>query len=207
MGIFATSFAVALSGALMPGPLLTVTISESARRGARVGPQIIAGHAVLESGMVIILLLGVGPFLQSDSSFVVIAFCGASVMLWMAWGMFRSIPGITLQSGTEAESFAHPVVSGFLMSLANPYWLIWWAVIGLGYVMFSMTYGIVGVAAFFSGHIAADLAWYTLVSFSVAKGKRFMSDFVYRIIIGVCAAALALFALWFIYSVVDRLLN
>ncbi len=51
MGIFATSFAVALSGALMPGPLLTVTISESARRGARVGPQIIAGLAVLESGI------------------------------------------------------------------------------------------------------------------------------------------------------------
>ena len=40
-GIFATSFVIALSGALMPGPVLTVTISESTKRGFWAGPLII----------------------------------------------------------------------------------------------------------------------------------------------------------------------
>ena len=44
--IFLTSFVIAFSGAMMPGPLLTVTISESARQGGWVGPKIIAGHAL-----------------------------------------------------------------------------------------------------------------------------------------------------------------
>ena len=38
VAIFASSFVIALSGALMPGPLLTATISESSRRGFIAGP-------------------------------------------------------------------------------------------------------------------------------------------------------------------------
>ncbi len=142
MAIFGTSFALALSGALMPGPLLTVTISESVRRGAWTGPQIIAGHAVLEFFMVIILLMGVGPLLQSDRVFIIIAFAGAAVMLWMSLDMFRSLPVVTLLTTSEQKIVGHPVVAGFMMSLANPYWVIWWAAIGLGYVTYSMAFGI-----------------------------------------------------------------
>ncbi|MBW1797032.1 MAG: lysine transporter LysE, partial [Deltaproteobacteria bacterium] len=46
--IFGGSFTLALSGVLMPGPLLTVTVAESARIGFRAGPLLITGHAVLE---------------------------------------------------------------------------------------------------------------------------------------------------------------
>lgn len=205
MAIFWTSFAVALSGAIMPGPLLTVTISESARRGVWAGPQLIAGHAILEFGMVIILLMGVGPLLQSDRAFIIIAFAGAAVMMWIAAGMFRSLPVVTLLSVSEQEEVAHPVLAGFMMSLVNPYWVVWWAAIGLGYVTYSMKFGITGIFCFFTGHILADMSWYTLVSISISKGKRFMNDIAYRIIIGVCASVIAGFALWFVYSGIHRM--
>jgi threonine/homoserine/homoserine lactone efflux protein len=182
--IFGTSFIIALSGALMPGPLLTVTISESAQRGAWTGPQLIAGHAVLELIMVFILLLGIGPFLQSDTSFIIISTTGAVVMLWMAVDMFKSIPSIRLLSTTSQQYFTNPFITGFMMSLINPYWVIWWAAIGLGYVTYSMAFGLTGLICFFTGHISADLAWYTLVSFSISKGKKFMNDSVYKLVIG-----------------------
>jgi hypothetical protein len=35
------------------------------------------------------------------------------------------------------------------MSLANPYWIIWWATIGLGYVMVSKELGFAGRAVQF----------------------------------------------------------
>jgi threonine/homoserine/homoserine lactone efflux protein len=46
--IFFSSFIIALSGAMMPGPLLTATISESSQRGVFAGPLLIVGHGILE---------------------------------------------------------------------------------------------------------------------------------------------------------------
>ncbi len=63
-GVPVTSFIVALSGALMPGPLLTLTVGEAARRGFWAGPLIIVGHALLELALVLLLLAGVGVWLH-----------------------------------------------------------------------------------------------------------------------------------------------
>lgn len=54
--IFSFSFLVALTGAMSPGPLLTYTIIESAkreRRGCLMGLWIITGHALQEMGIII----------------------------------------------------------------------------------------------------------------------------------------------------------
>ncbi len=55
-GVPVSSFVVALSGALMPGPLLTVTVGEATRRGFWAGPLIILGHGLLELTLVLLLL-------------------------------------------------------------------------------------------------------------------------------------------------------
>ena len=60
--IFSLSFLLSLSGALMPGPLLTYTIVRTLRtaeRGWLTGARVIAGHAALESVLICGLVLGV----------------------------------------------------------------------------------------------------------------------------------------------------
>jgi len=179
-GIPATSFMVALSGALMPGPLLTVTVGEAARRGFWAGPLIILGHALLEAALVLLLLAGVGVWLHRPAILGVVALLGAGMLGWMGLGLIRASRHGRLQIDSEAPSGLNPVLAGVLMSLSNPYWLIWWLTIGLGYVIFATQYGFLGVALFYLGHIAADLAWYSLVSGAVARGRQFLSDRLYR---------------------------
>lgn len=204
--IFASSFVIALSGALMPGPLLTVTVSESTHRGAVAGPLMIFGHGLLELFLVIALLLGMAPFLQRNDVFVFISLVGGSLLLWMGFSMFRSLPGLRLHLGAGQTKNRNLIIAGILFSLANPYWLLWWASIGLGYILHSVRFGIMGITAFFLGHILADLAWYTLISFGVARGRRFFSDVFYRRLIGCCASFLVLFSGYFLYSGVERIL-
>lgn len=203
--IFVSSFVIALSGALMPGPLLTVTISESSRRGFAAGPLLIAGHAILELALVIALLLGLAPFFQLPVIFVVTAITGAFILLWMAFNMFRSLPTLTLSWEGNKKNENHPLVSGILMSVANPYWIIWWATIGLGYILYSWRFGLWGVAFFFTGHILADLIWYSMISAAVARGRSFLNDRLYRGLIAVCAVFLVLFACYFAYAGFDKL--
>ena len=204
IAIFTSSFIIALSGALMPGPLLTVTVSESPQRGAITGPLVILGHGILELALVLALLSGMAPFFKRDEVFVTIALAGGIILFWMAISMFRSLPALRLDFTEKEQKPKNLIMAGILMSLANPYWTIWWATIGLGYIMHSVKFGIAGVVAFFVGHILADLAWYALISFSVSKGRSFFTDTIYRRLIGSCAFFLIIFAGYFFYSGLDK---
>jgi threonine/homoserine/homoserine lactone efflux protein len=198
--IFASSFIIALSGALMPGPLLTVTISESSQRGFIAGPLLISGHAILELALIAAFLLGVAPFFQKPAVFAATALIGSIILFWMAFGMFRSVPSLRLSWETDSARRSHPVVSGILMSAANPYWIIWWATIGLGYILNSLRFGFWGISSFFAGHILADLAWYSLIAAAVSGGRHFLTDRLYRGLIAACAIFLVVFALYFAYA-------
>ena len=115
---------------------------------------------------------------------------GAGMLGWMGLGLLKASRHSHLEFDPKGDSGLNPVVAGVLMSAANPYWLIWWLTIGLGYVMFSMKYGWLGVALFFIGHILADFAWYTLVSGAVAQGRRFISDRIYQGFLAGCGVFL-----------------
>jgi threonine/homoserine/homoserine lactone efflux protein len=203
--IFFSSFIIAFSGAMMPGPLLTITISESPRRGFITGPLLIAGHAVLELALITALLLGLAPFFQMPVVFVVTAIAGALILLWMAVNMFRSLPLLNISWEENKSTKNHPVISGILMSVANPYWIIWWATIGLGYILYSWQFGLWGIIFFFAGHILADLSWYTFISTAVARGRHFLNVRLYRGLIAVCAGFLVIFACYFAYAGYDKL--
>lgn len=205
--VFGTSFVLALSGAIMPGPLLTTTISESVRRGALTGPLLILGHAFLELAMVAALLVGLAPFLTRSWVFAAIALVGAVVLVWMAVGMLRALPTLRIDWGAHRGRSGPLVPAGILVSAANPYWVIWWATIGLGYLLSCKALGAAGVASFFLGHITGDLAWYTLISVLVARGRHLLSDRVYRGLIGACATVLAAFAFYFAYAGIERLVG
>jgi threonine/homoserine/homoserine lactone efflux protein len=204
--IFCSSFVIALSGALMPGPLMTVTVSESARQGAKAGPLMIFGHGLLELALVAALLGGLAPFLSRDEVFIFVSVLGGAILLWMACMMFRELPGLKLKLEQDDRKPRNLVLSGIMLSLANPYWFIWWATIGIGYIMYSVKFGFTGIAAFFTGHIIADLAWYSLISVGVAKGRNFFTDTFYRRLIGACASFLLVFSCYFFYSGLERII-
>lgn len=209
--LFTTSFVIALSGALMPGPMFTYTISESSRKGIWVGPLLILGHAILEFALLIFLILGFGAILTKDITFALIGIIGSLIMLYMAYDMFISLPKLTINTPSSYDSklklYKNPVIAGILISLSNPYWSIWWATIGFGYVTLSLENGYAGVIAFFLGHIFADFIWYFFISFSITKGKTFISDKLYKIIIFICATTLIYFAITFGYSGIIKLTN
>jgi threonine/homoserine/homoserine lactone efflux protein len=205
--IFFSSLIIALSGAMMPGPLLTVTISESTLRGARAGPLLIIGHGVLETLLVLLLLTGLAPLFQMKWFFVIVAITGSVILGWMSYGMFRSLPALTIDLKPSGRGGKKILVSGILMSLANPYWFIWWATIGLAYLIQSSKSGLAGVTAFMAGHIAGDLAWYSAVSVTVSHGKKILSERIYRGVIGLCAGLLVVFAVYFLYAGIKTIIE
>jgi len=199
VSVLVTSFLVALSGALVPGPLLMVTVSESPRRGAMTGPLLIVGHGILEGLLVLAILLGLAPILKRPGVFETIALLGAAVLVIMAIQMFRQLPTLSLEGGELKARRSSLILTGALVSLANPYWSLWWITVGLGYILWSMNYGMWGWITFLGGHLLADFFWYSGISVSVAHGRRFLSLNLYRGLVVSCALFLIAFAGYFLY--------
>jgi threonine/homoserine/homoserine lactone efflux protein len=203
--IFTTSFFIAFSGAMMPGPFMTMTIGESAKSGPWVGPKMIVGHAVLEITLLFALFYGLAPLFKHGTFLAGVALIGGLIMIWMAQSMFRSLPNLEIKAETTSNKTMNLYLAGILMSIANPYWIIWWATIGFGYVLVSKELGFAGIAFFFAGHILGDLVWYSTISIVVGKGRKFFSNKIYRILVGTCAAFLLFFAVWLIWDGVGKL--
>ncbi|MGE5551414.1 MAG: LysE family transporter [Bacteroidota bacterium] len=200
--LFVTALIVGFSGAMMPGPLLTLNIEESMRRGALTGPMLVFGHALLELTLIVAILFGFGRILGLGAVKGAIGLAGGVVLLWMACGMLREAKGslsLDGQERTERRGMP-PVMAGAVISFANPYWSVWWATVGLTYLTRARELAFYGVGLFFMGHILADLTWYSAVSFAVARGRKLFSDRVYRGIIFVCGLFLIYVGLWFIDS-------
>ncbi|WP_418790612.1 LysE family transporter [Phosphitispora sp. TUW77] len=201
--LFVTSWIVGFSGAMIPGPLFTVTVSETARRGAKAGPLLIAGHALLELVLVAALFLGLNSLLNNPYFIAIVGITGGLFLIWMGYGMLRDARqgNISLEIKDEPEKVVlGPVLAGIFVSISNPYWTIWWATIGLGYITSAWEYGMIGLFFFFTGHILADFTWYGAVALAIASGKKVMSDKLYRGIIAVCGAFLIGLALIFIWD-------
>ncbi len=188
----------------MPGPLLTVVISGSARKGFWEGPTLVLGHAVAEALIVAALAVGLSRLLKRNLVAGLIGLLGGAFLLWMGIDIVRSVwwGTVSLEQaiGVEAGLQLGPIITGIVVSISNPYWVLWWATVGASYVALSLARGPLGLGAFYFGHILSDLSWYSLVALLIARGKALLSQPVYRMILLVCGLFLIALSIYFVYS-------
>jgi threonine/homoserine/homoserine lactone efflux protein len=200
--IVSTAFIVGLTGALMPGPMLALTISQATRYGFWAGPLIVLGHGILELVLVIALVLGLSQVIGNQLVLSIVGIIGGLVLIYMGFttakqGWQNAILPLSSTDNTQNRKL---VFSGIMVSLSNPYWTMWWATIGLTYLLWSAKLGVTGVATFFTSHISADLIWYAFISFIVVKGRKMINDGVYRWFLIICGLALVGLGVYFITS-------
>jgi len=209
--IFFSSMVIAYSGALMPGPMLAVVVAETPRQGARAGPLVVLGHSILELVLLAALIVGLGPLLEREGVRATLSLVGGAMLAVTGGAMVAAVARDTVRLEWSAEGAAtgrtRTVLGGIVSSLANPYWTIWWATIGLGLLTKAYALGLAGLVAFYVGHILGDLTWYSAVSGAIAAGRRWISDKGYRVMISVAAAFLLVLAAWFVVSGLRTLLG
>jgi threonine/homoserine/homoserine lactone efflux protein len=206
--IFLSSLALAFSGAMMPGPLLTYTIGQALNSGPFAGLIIITGHALLELVLVILIFMGFDTILQSDGAQIGISIVGGLLLVYMGSQMiFGSIRNkVKIELDKKDTGARNMVFAGIMVSAANPYFFLWWAVVGLGFLLQAYkSFGLAGVAVFYMGHILADFFWYGSISLVVGKTRRFIRENPYRFLIALLGAVLIYFGGSFFYNALPLL--
>ena len=199
----AAALLIGLSGAMAPGPYLTVTISRTLRDGKLSAFLMLVGHALLEGALLVGFAFGLQEFLKRPTIASAMAMIGGAVLLWMGYGLMRGAYSGSIVLDLEAAekpTSVGPILDGILVSLSNPYWTLWWATIGVKLASNGLAIGPIGVIAFFVGHQLADILWYGFVIFAVSAGRGLLSNKLYRGIMGVLAAFLLYLGLTFVWQ-------
>jgi threonine/homoserine/homoserine lactone efflux protein len=209
VAIFATSFLVSLTGALSPGPLTTLAVREGVRRGFWAGPALAAGHGAIELALVVALALGLNRLLDEEWLTATIALVGGTFLLWLGAQIIRTAPRQELVIGGQtgdgepparAASVLGLAASGVAVSVANPFWILWWATVGTAYIATSLEEGAAGVGVFYGAHFLTDLGWLSVIALALATGRRIMSRRAYRGVLVACGVFLLGLGGWFLAS-------
>lgn len=200
-GIFFSAFLIGFSGAMMPGPMLGITIDGSIKNGYKVGPLMVFGHGILELSLIAVMLIGLKDFFSNLTVAGVIGIFGGAFLGWMGFDMVKSsikkTVSLNTQNGKNSKG-KNFILAGLIVSASNPYFILWWATTGIESMRQAYTLGLLGILFFFAGHIFADFTWYSAISITFASGKKLISDNVYRWIILFLGFFIIIFSAYFI---------
>lgn len=190
-------FIVSWSGALYPGPV-TATAIKMGARNRWAGTFLAAGHGIIEFPLMVIIILGMEKYFKMNKVQIAIGLAGGIFLIMMAIQTFK---GLKSQIDTESNALeGKPVIAGIILTASNPYFLLWWATVGLGFAEKAREFGIWAFAIFAVTHWSVDLIWLQLLSFASNKGSVLLGRKGFKIILAFCGVALLGFGLWFLYG-------
>jgi threonine/homoserine/homoserine lactone efflux protein len=180
---------ISLSGVMAPGPITAVAVgkgSESPHAGALVA----VGHGIVEFPLIAIVYWGFGYLANASYAHVIIAFVGGALLLLMGIDMLRKVRSLELGARRGVRS---PVVAGILLSIGNPYFLIWWVTVGAALIARSLQFGIWGVVILAIAHWSCDLSWSYLLSAVSFRGGRLLGRRFQEAVFVLCGIFLVFF--------------
>jgi threonine/homoserine/homoserine lactone efflux protein len=195
---------ISLSGVMAPGPVTAAAIAMGARNRFA-GALMAIGHGIVEFPLIILITLGMDTILKSSAMKIVIGFAGGVFLLFMAIQMMRSLS--RTQDQEVKVNGSGPVVAGIVLSGGNPFFLIWWASVGLNLAITAARFGILAFALFAIVHWLCDLIWLSLLSWASFKGSVLLGPRNQRIVLLICSLALFGFGLFFIYNAATTIIK
>lgn len=193
---------ISLSGVMAPGPMTTITIGRG-NKSPHAGALVSIGHGLVEFPLMILIFFGFGYFFSILYVKAGIAFIGGIFLLMMGIGLLRSMN----VDSAAADNTHSSVVAGMLLSIGNPYFLIWWATVGAALTIRASDFGALGFTLFAFSHWLCDFIWLYCLSILSYKGGQFFGKTFQKIVFALCGILLIFFSGKFIFDAVRMIMD
>ncbi len=192
-----------VGGGVAPGPLLTLVVSESLRRGVRAGVAVACAPLITDAPIIAIALVAVDRMADDPNWLAGLSFAGAAVVSWLGWeAVVHARPP---EAGASAATPS--LVRGVLANLVNPSPWLFWSTVGAASMLRAVTAGWTVVVAFLVAFYVGLVGSKVVIAMVVARaGTRLTGRGLVRVqrALGV---VLWTFALWLAVDGVRRLLG
>ena len=194
---------ISLSGVLSPGPMTAAVIQQGSRSGLT-GMYIAFGHGVIEMPLIVLIFFGAGSLFQLEWIRILIGMAGGIYLLFIGTGLLRTKGNAEVtKEGKMPSSF----YSGLLLSIGNPYFLLWWGTIGVGLVISASKFGVIGLILFALFHWLCDLLWYSFLSLASFKGIKMFGTGFYKKVNIFCGFVMLFYGGVFIFNSLTQIMQ
>ena len=188
---------ISLSGVMLPGPLTAATIARG-YNDKNAGVMIGIGHGIVEIPIIALIYFGFAVYLADPVVKTVAGLAGGALLVVMGLLIF-----FTFRKPLEGSTVLpySSLVTGIVMTGGNPYFLLWWATIGVALIAGAVAFGIYGLVLFTIVHLTCDIVWDQVVSMTVFRTRHLWTPGVQKTVFSICAAVLIGFGVLYGVSV------
>jgi threonine/homoserine/homoserine lactone efflux protein len=197
LSFFFYAVVVSLSGVMAPGPVTTATLAVGTRN-RHAGLLIALGHGIVEFPLMWLIMAGMGVLFQMKGVTIGIGLIGGAFLVHMGVQLLISLKNHGQAKAEDLEK--NPVLIGIILTATNPYFLMWWATVGLALSAKAMTFGPAAFAVFTVLHWLCDAVWLETLSFASFKGTQVLGPRSQRIVLSICSAALIAIGALFVFD-------
>jgi threonine/homoserine/homoserine lactone efflux protein len=187
---------ISLSGVMMPGPVFAAAIAKGTEH-RHAGAWIALGHLIIEVPMIIALATGLSFVFENIWVKLLIGFAGGGLLLYIGYQMIRLRDDLEVVKKTFPS---HSITAGIVTTVSNPYFILWWATIGVFLIITALGFGWVGILLFIIVHESCDIGWDWSVSYIVNKSKKFWTKNVHKYVFGICGFFLLVLGGYFLLA-------
>ncbi len=156
--------------------------------------------------VVVMLYLGLGLVLSSGLVKVAVGLFGGVVLLWTGGNLIKDVYQRKIRYSMDEPGMvnswygaSNPVFRGVIASVANPYFLLWWATVGGSFILKGSSFlGWLAPLFFLFSHWVFDIPWFAFISYTVDRGRRFLGEKGLMVLLGICGGSLAVLGLIYV---------
>jgi threonine/homoserine/homoserine lactone efflux protein len=191
---------ISASGVMMPGTLFVASISLGVHGGVKTGIRVAVGHTIVEFPLVVLLGIGVFPLETFPEFRTVISILGAIILFIFGALQLKTIFG--KKRVTKSKLNRDPLTIGILLSLFNPFFIIWWLTIGFKLISDAvLVWAFTGILIVFALHIWMDFVWLGTMSFLASKSFKILSNRSYKLMMSGLSIVLIYFGIMFLADI------
>ena len=185
--------ALGVIGAIKPGPLLTLIISETLKYNVKEGIKVAVAPLLTDIPIILFVFLILNKLAKSNLVIGTIAIVGSLYLLYLAYQniFFKEVK---LEKITKSNSIKKGVITNFL----NPYPYIFWIFIGGPIIVKSLEVSILAPIIFIIAFYFSAIGVMIAIVFIVQKLRNFLKTKTYIYLVRILGFVLLIFAFIFL---------
>ncbi len=199
----ASGLILGVGGGVTPGPLLTLVVSESLRRGVRAGVAVACAPLVTDAPIIGLALVAVDRIAGDPRWLAGLSLAGAAVVGWLGW----EAVGHARPPQVEGPVAMPSLWRGVLANLVNPSPWLFWSTVGAASMVRAATVGWPVVVAFLVAFYVGLVGSKVVVAAVVARAGPRLTGRGLVLVQRALGLMLWAFAAWLAFDGVRRAIN